>query len=370
MMIDVKDFGVVGDGIADDTLAIQSAVDMANTGLRARQPTGGSMQGGQPTVYFPSGKYRITAPIKFNGFACVVGEGSVVIQEATVADVFTFVPASPTVLSGCYRNRIRGMNFCGGARQLVFANGNVDLTMLSVKDCTFQGWSDVAVYAQATTGDLHMSASLILDHCIWDGGHGLLTRCDYTEVRNSVVLFRGATITDGTKWAKSLYTNGMLRITGSVMTPRPPQIDGRNAKCYWVDNAGSFVTDTTRYGGENGGLPIVRHISGPNLVNPWRGQLVSIQNCQANCGKDADPDAGIVTLDNGLPQCIQISGCNGLVSNSIPVVRVAPGYDLQAAVNSITTTAGPSAGMYSVTIKGNQFYTPQPIPAPLTPFVK
>ncbi len=369
-MISVKDFGVIGDGIADDTSAIQSAVDMAKTGLRANQPSGGSMQGGQPTVYFPSGKYRITAPIVFNGFACVVGEGAVVIQESTGADVFTFVPASPAVLSGCYRNRITGMNFFGGARQLVFANGNVDLTMLSVKDCTFQGWSDVAVYAQGTTGDLHMSASLILDHCIWDGGHGLLTRCDYTEVRNSVVLFRGATITDGTKWAKSLYPNGMLNITGSVMTPRPPQIDGRNAKCYWVDNAGSFVTTTTRYGGESGGLPIVRHISGPNLVNPWRGQLVSLTDCQTNCGKDADTDAGIVTLDGGVPQCIRITGCNGLVSNSIPVVRVAPSYDLQAAVDSITNTAATSAAMYSATIKGNQFYTPQPIPGPLVPFVK
>lgn len=60
----------------------------------------------------------------------------------------------------------------------------------------------------------------------------------------------------------------------------------------------------------------------------------------------------------------------GVIGDGIPVVRVAPGYDLQAAVNSITATAGPSAGMYSVTIKGNQFYTPQPIPGPLTPFVK
>ena len=368
-MIDVKDFGVIGDGIADDTAAIQTAVDTAKAGLRARQPSGGSMQGGQPTVYFPSGKYRITSPIVFNGFACIVGEGAIVIQDAGV-DVFTFVPASPTVLSGCYRNRIRGMNFSGGARQLVFANGNVDLTMLSVRDCTFQAWSDVAVYAQGTTGDLHMSASLILDNCIWDGGHGLLTRCDYTEVRNSVVSFRGATISDGTKWAKSLYPNGMLNITGSVMTPNMPQIDGRNAKCYWVDNAGSFVTTTTRYGGEGGGVPIVRHISGPNLVNPWRGQLVSLTDCQANCGKDADASAGIVTLDGGIPQCIKISGCNGLVSNTIPVVRVAPSYDLQAAVNSITNTAFPSVGMYSVTIKGNQFYTPQSIPGPLVPFVK
>lgn len=368
-MINVKDFGATGDGMTDDTAAIQSAADMAKTGLRVHQPAGGSTQGGQPVVYFPAGKYKISAPIVFGGFACVTGENAVVLQSSAV-DVFTFVPASPTALSGCYRNSISGMAFYGGTRQLVFANGNVDLTSLAVSDCTFQGWSDVAVSCEGTTGDLHMSASLTLDHCIWDGGHGLLTRCDYTEVKNSVVLFRGATITDGTKWARSLWKNGTLRINGSVMTPSLPQISGRNANVYWVENAGSFVANATRFGGEGGGAPIVRHITGPNLVNPWRGQLVSIENCQANCGKDADTAAGIVTLDGGLPQCIRITGCNGLVSGSIPVVRVAPAYDLQAAVNSITSTAATSAAMYSVTIKGNQFYTPQPIPGPLVPFVK
>lgn len=49
----VKDFGAVGNGIADDTVAIQAAADW----------TSGANRG---TIYFPLGTYNITAPITFN----------------------------------------------------------------------------------------------------------------------------------------------------------------------------------------------------------------------------------------------------------------------------------------------------------------
>jgi hypothetical protein len=60
----VKDFGAVGNGAADDTAAIQTAVDWttgANRGL----------------IFFPAGTYRITAPItaNFNGELSIIFQG-------------------------------------------------------------------------------------------------------------------------------------------------------------------------------------------------------------------------------------------------------------------------------------------------------
>ena len=54
--VNVKDFGAVGNGFADDTVAIQAAVDELNA-RAALTPA---------TLSFPAGTYKITAPIDFS----------------------------------------------------------------------------------------------------------------------------------------------------------------------------------------------------------------------------------------------------------------------------------------------------------------
>jgi hypothetical protein len=58
--VSVKDFGAVGDGIADDTAAIQAALDSSVTAA----------------VYFPAGAYKLTACLNnTNGYRSLVGPG-------------------------------------------------------------------------------------------------------------------------------------------------------------------------------------------------------------------------------------------------------------------------------------------------------
>lgn len=58
---DVTAYGALGDGIADDTAAIQRAIDEC--------PRGG-------TVHLPFGRYRITAPLRVSNDLRLIGEGA------------------------------------------------------------------------------------------------------------------------------------------------------------------------------------------------------------------------------------------------------------------------------------------------------
>ena len=70
--INVKDFGAVGDGVADDTAAIQAAIDYLDTGSD-------TVSGG--TVFIPRGTYIISSTINIDGGAsniasiALVGDG-------------------------------------------------------------------------------------------------------------------------------------------------------------------------------------------------------------------------------------------------------------------------------------------------------
>lgn len=60
--LNVKSFGAVGDGVSDDTLAIQDAVNAATTSPRK-------------TLFAPAGTYRLTSGITINGRLQLVGDG-------------------------------------------------------------------------------------------------------------------------------------------------------------------------------------------------------------------------------------------------------------------------------------------------------
>lgn len=65
----VKDSGAVGDGVADDAVAIQTAIDR-----------------GDPVVRLPAGTYKITVPLRLRSHLTLVGDGmaSTVINQTGV----------------------------------------------------------------------------------------------------------------------------------------------------------------------------------------------------------------------------------------------------------------------------------------------
>lgn len=71
--LNVKDFGAVGDGLADDTAALQNAFDaacisgIAHDLYTKKKSTSIPVDRPPRTVYIPTGTYRITKPLHLNG---------------------------------------------------------------------------------------------------------------------------------------------------------------------------------------------------------------------------------------------------------------------------------------------------------------
>ena len=80
----VRDYGATGDGITDDTAAIQAAINAAelitgSTYITATHPA---------TLYVPAGVYKITATLNFLGNIQFIGDGN-------TATIFNVVSAAP-----------------------------------------------------------------------------------------------------------------------------------------------------------------------------------------------------------------------------------------------------------------------------------
>jgi hypothetical protein len=88
--VNVKDFGAVGNGVADDTAALQAAVAAA----------------AGKTVYLPAGTYQLLSPLVIESAVTLAGDGQgrTFIRGAHAGNIVTFQPvgagASNTFLSG------------------------------------------------------------------------------------------------------------------------------------------------------------------------------------------------------------------------------------------------------------------------------
>lgn len=101
--INVRDLGACGNGICDDTRAIQVAVD------QLCMPTNGHCRGNGGVVYLPGGTYRISAPIRLYSDIILEGDG---ISASKIVKVNNSLGTLGPVRAGSGMGR--GPQSCGG----------------------------------------------------------------------------------------------------------------------------------------------------------------------------------------------------------------------------------------------------------------
>ena len=137
--VNVRDFGAVGDGVADDTAALQAALNQCATeqtfclaGHSWLPEWGGhGGHGGGGELFLPAGTYRITRPLVYPERRVTLrGEEGAAIVAAPEHDIL--------YCGNAFRIVIEHLRLVGGRIQLNFFTNNNDMTMLRLEDCVFE----------------------------------------------------------------------------------------------------------------------------------------------------------------------------------------------------------------------------------------
>lgn len=164
--VSVKDFGAVGDGVADDTAAIQAAIDATNC------------------LFFPAGTYNISGPatntttaVALKGNLEIFGEGAntVIRQLGNTLNGFSVNPlngGTPNIADNTKDIYIHDMSFTmelTSFREFQHSINANAVTNLLIERCRFVGWRGDAVYIGSGVGVERHNENVTVQDCFFDG---------------------------------------------------------------------------------------------------------------------------------------------------------------------------------------------------------
>lgn len=315
--LNVKDFGAVGDGIADDTAAIQKALNEMQRHRKANRkvyvndygsiPAWGVTDGPNRELFFPAGKYRITRTL-VGGYAVTLrGEkGSVIFTENP--DLLMFY------MNLTYRGSVRNLTFRGGKTHIFFWTANLDAASFVVEDCRFENSSGYALdsrnYSYREKGKKYPK-TVGPFKVIWkeDGMPELVPQkrtgnspnsTKYILTRSSFVNCAGASsaVTDGVFVSDCTFTSTLpqkcavfkLSWTGAIYNCTINAAIPADFSEGFISNAG-FISNVKALSGTKYGAPLLMYYK--KLKNKsiyYHPESITIENCissSASSGKNA-----------------------------------------------------------------------------------
>lgn len=306
-------FGAKGDGVTDDTVAIQNCCNAANPGYANN---GFSASFSVDYIHFPAGIYRTTGTITVYGSHTVTGERASFKPDAGVTVI---------TVASAYQNRFDNLVFIGGAKALYIDTGNVDTSTITIENCEFQDQTVAHIETSAASASTLMRMS----HCKLysnssnatfigvdlKGGSLHLTACWMTTAQTGFRNGDGVTGQGGNLILDNLF--GVPRYAG-------------NGGVTWINNTCNVEMRSCRFGGEGDGL-----IMTCNPPVTATGTYVIIDKCALFPG-----DQPLVSF-NYMPNDFQFT--NNLGSDS--------GWDKGFLFNAgSTTTFGPIRGSHNTFI--------------------
>jgi parallel beta-helix repeat protein len=161
-VVSVKDFGAVGDGVADDTAEIQAALDAV--------PTIGGC------IYFPAGTYVVSAPIVVDSNTVLIGDGMYVSKlSATTA----FTSSQAIIYANSESNiTIQQIGLLGNTNGTVGAGTGIHLkngTRNNVRDCYVENTTQAGIrYEEQNNGIIDGCSLVSCGRTGYTDNHGIM----------------------------------------------------------------------------------------------------------------------------------------------------------------------------------------------------
>lgn len=371
--INVKNFGAIGDGIADDTAAINAASQAVLNTFRGVTLSNGLVVLRAKELYFPSGHYLISGPINIlSPVVNIRSVGGATIRQTAAAPIFVVANGG----GGSAKIKVQGLQFLYGTTQILFSNNNINATMLKIEDCEFRESTDFAIKAIGINNDLHLSAVLIIENSRFMDSAGVLeNHADIALIKDSWVQVSSPNLQANA--SVFLNVSGNLKFDNVLFVPSITQAAPRVAGVHWVRlNGGSLFVSRTRFGGEGAGYPIVRFegngllsggSSGTITTYPYMGAEITIENSQICAGGQQTPDAAVININKGMPHTIRVVNNSWLTDS--PIIRINNPIDSQGYINSAPTPAV-AQQVLNYVIGPNMARPSVGIPAMMSPFLR
>lgn len=272
--ISVQFFGAKGDNTVDDSAAIQSAADSAGM-YRSRYWQDLSFSQTMPEIFFPPGTYKmqntVSTLVGMDGDrATLVGDRDVTLFDIT---------AMPTLMA-----RVRGLTFFGYKNVIRSWSAEYDAgfaTHLSISDCAFY-WGDVVV---ANNRSQNFYVSMRSCHLFYTGYFrgcsDAFSMADCTASgklsdnwsladndRGDVGEWRGAHLESGGVDEGIECTSHAVFVIDNLMASPGQHSADPEADQSWVKltTRGAVRISSSRLGGENAGLPLVKAVEDGSSV--------------------------------------------------------------------------------------------------------
>jgi len=284
-IFNVRDYGAKGDGSTDDTEAIKSALNAAQSASFSQQSTLGVYFTGGPSVVFPGGVYKISDEIGMGGF-CVRGEYQATLLQTN--------PDKNILTSGyAWQYTIQNITFMGGKNQIEFHNPNLDTGQIVIDHCRFYNASGFAVYTDV------LSTKVDIKDCefVQNAQTWFNKRSDQASMRDCWIT------TDNRVRDKAAIEHRGGRLTIENLCGVP--LTGASG-LRWIDNYGTNLTlKQCRFGAEGGGFTTVYNFI--KYAESTYGNTIYFDDCLISANASYNANGAVLCKD--IPNSIVFSKC-------------------------------------------------------------